>query len=271
MSILLDALKKSEAQRQLGRAPDIYSGHGTEPSTGGKRPGWLLWTLLAIAITAAALMGWRHFGPVEAPGGSNGDSSVAVPDAAAEQIAGDSRQQPAPAAKKNPDEPDVRGQRTPVESYTADETPVRDGAAQPEADPPGVAPKAQVSESSSKLGAARENSEEETQAESNVRPAEPVAAPAAKKTASRAAKAKAEPPGTAPISFWALPQDVRDSLPDLHITVLVYAEEPAERFVLIGGKRLVEKEQVEQGVTLEEIRREGAVFRYRTYLFLVKS
>jgi len=68
-----------------------------------------------------------------------------------------------------------------------------------------------------------------------------------------------------------LPQDVRDSLPDLHITVLVYAEEPTERFVLIGGKRLVEKEQVGQGVVLEEIRREGAVFRYRNYLFQVKS
>ena len=68
-----------------------------------------------------------------------------------------------------------------------------------------------------------------------------------------------------------MPQDVRDSLPDLHITVLVYAEEPSERFVLIGGKRVVEKEEVEQGVVLEEIRREGVGFQYRKYRFLVKS
>jgi general secretion pathway protein B len=83
----------------------------------------------------------------------------------------------------------------------------------------------------------------------------------------------ARPPAAAtePITFWELPQGIRDSLPDLRITVLVFAERPEDRFVLIGGQRRVENDQIQDGLLLEEIRREGAVFTYRNYRFLVKG
>jgi general secretion pathway protein B len=68
-----------------------------------------------------------------------------------------------------------------------------------------------------------------------------------------------------------LPQNVRDDMPDLHISVLVYAERPEDRFVLINGQRVVEREVVDHGVVLEEIRRNGAVFQYRTYRFMVEG
>jgi hypothetical protein len=74
-----------------------------------------------------------------------------------------------------------------------------------------------------------------------------------------------------PISFWELPQGIRDSLPELHVSVLVYAQRPEDRFVLVSGKRLVEKDEYEDGVVLEEIRRDGAIFHYRHYRFLVKG
>jgi len=32
-----------------------------------------------------------------------------------------------------------------------------------------------------------------------------------------------------------MPQSLRDSMPPLHITVLVYAEKPSDRFLLING------------------------------------
>jgi hypothetical protein len=53
--------------------------------------------------------------------------------------------------------------------------------------------------------------------------------------------------------------------------VLVYAESPEDRFVLVGGQRLVEKDEVDTGVVLDEIRRDGAVFLFRSYRFLVKG
>ena len=64
---------------------------------------------------------------------------------------------------------------------------------------------------------------------------------------------------------------MRDDLPEMRITVLVYAERPQDRFVLVNGQRMVERDKLEGGVVLEEIRRDGAVFLFRTYRFLVKG
>lgn len=74
-----------------------------------------------------------------------------------------------------------------------------------------------------------------------------------------------------PISFWQVPQNLRDNMPEIRITVLVYAEQPEDRFLLVNGVRLVEKEELASGITLDEIRRDGAVFLYRNYRFLVKG
>jgi general secretion pathway protein B len=68
-----------------------------------------------------------------------------------------------------------------------------------------------------------------------------------------------------------LPQGVRDNLPEIKITVLVYAEEPDDRFVLTNGQRLAEKDELQSGLVLDEIRRDGAIFLYRKYRFLVKG
>ncbi len=74
-----------------------------------------------------------------------------------------------------------------------------------------------------------------------------------------------------PISYWELPQGIRDNLPEIKITVLVYAENPDDRFLLSNGQRMVEKDELDGGLVLDEIRKDGAVFLYRNYRFLVKS
>jgi general secretion pathway protein B len=82
---------------------------------------------------------------------------------------------------------------------------------------------------------------------------------------------RAEPRQPEPISYWELPQGVRDTFSEIRITVLVYSENASERFVLINGQRLVEKDELQGGIVLDEIRRGGAVFLYRKYRFLVKG
>ena len=74
-----------------------------------------------------------------------------------------------------------------------------------------------------------------------------------------------------PISFWEVPQSLRDDMPEFKINVLVYAEKPEDRFLLINGLRLKEHNELSDGVVLDEIRPDGAVFRYRKYSFLVKN
>ena len=88
---------------------------------------------------------------------------------------------------------------------------------------------------------------------------------------SRSEPSVTEPHVAEPISYWELPQGIRDSLPEMHVSVLVYAERPQDRFVLVSGQRMVEKDVYEGSVTLEEIRRDGAVFQYQNYRFLVKG
>ena len=76
---------------------------------------------------------------------------------------------------------------------------------------------------------------------------------------------------TETISYWQIPQSLRDGLPELRITVLVWAEVPEDRFVLLNGQRVKEQETLESGLTLEEIRRDRAIFSYRNYRFHLKG
>ena len=75
----------------------------------------------------------------------------------------------------------------------------------------------------------------------------------------------------APISYWELPDAVRADIPEIKFSVLVYALKPADRFVLINGQRLGEGDTAQPGLVLKEIRRDGVVFSYRLYQFLVEK
>ena len=81
---------------------------------------------------------------------------------------------------------------------------------------------------------------------------------------------KNEPREPAPISYWELPDAVRADIPEIKFSVLVFAKKPADRFVLINGQRLAEGDSPQSGLVVKEIRRDGVVFSYRLYQFLVE-
>ena len=78
------------------------------------------------------------------------------------------------------------------------------------------------------------------------------------------------PGDPAPISYWELPDAVRADVPEIKFSVLVYATDPADRFVLINGQRLGQGDSIQPGLEVREIRRDGVVFSYRLYQFLVE-
>jgi general secretion pathway protein B len=80
-----------------------------------------------------------------------------------------------------------------------------------------------------------------------------------------------EPYLAEPISYWQIPQSVRDSMGELHVSVLVYADDPQDRFLLVNGQRLQEQEELSDGLLLLEIQRDRAIFSYRNYRFQLKS
>ena len=58
-------------------------------------------------------------------------------------------------------------------------------------------------------------------------------------------------------------------LPDLHLDIHVYAEDPAERFVFINMKKHRESGQLPEGPVVAEITHDGVVLEHRGLTFLL--
>ncbi|HEY9143094.1 MAG TPA: general secretion pathway protein GspB, partial [Arenimonas sp.] len=60
-----------------------------------------------------------------------------------------------------------------------------------------------------------------------------------------------------------LPAAERNALPPLKITMHVFADDPAQRFVILDGRRHAEGATPVDGVVIREIRRDGLVLSLR--------
>jgi len=292
MSILLKALKKSEAQRRVGGPPDIHA--PMDLSQDRQSAGhWLLpLVLIALSAVVIAWFGWRQYHAPEALTVSDRAEAV-KPEAAVEQTSEDSG--PAAGEPIATEMLDVRPSAPPAvvnfpsgKQQEAEERKQKlsrsfsQFAAEPKAAAAENGPAEPGAENGENGSAGADADPEDfsrleaaVNAIAQEQPPDPRAKQDSTMRASRSGSRSSEsvePAGESePISFWQVPQSLRDNMPEFRITVLVYAEEPADRFVLVNGVRLVEKEELAAGVTLDEIRRDGAVFRYRNYRFLVKG
>ena len=251
MSILLEALRKSEKNQHLREAPTIHSddqpGSVSEPLPTG-----LLALLLITALFVSGWSVWRQYRPPAADfqppvtqvAKENNVDSTSLPE----------DKQGKQAVPSSPSANTLSTQtRTPVESY---EPPVSD-----------VAQTKPVVKNKARKTAAR-NAKNEQPEPGKAKSTEQ------KKSTSKAAKTEKQeyhPGEPEPISYWELPDAVRASVPEIKFSVLVYATNPADRFVLINGQRLGEGSKAEPGLVVKEIRRDGVVFSYRLYQFLVEK
>ena len=64
-----------------------------------------------------------------------------------------------------------------------------------------------------------------------------------------------------------MPAAFREQLPTLVINVHAWAEQPAERFVLINMQRYAEGDRLREGPLLRQVTREGVVLEHRGELF----
>ena len=243
MSILLDALKKSESQRLLGQTPTI---HTAIEASGAKRETELHWIALSMLVLSAVAIAWFVWQQYRQPVLKLDDAGVdvvALPQVAETPLV--ETQAPAEARQRR----EKLSQS--FNSYEAEKNDENDR---------------EVALSSPAIAQDSSGPAAPQPAPDQLRSAEET-----KALTSPSRSMKRQPHQSEPISFWQLPQAMRDGLPEFRINVLVYAEKPEDRFLLINGQRLVEKEELTAGVVLDEIRRDGAVFRYRNYRFLVKG
>jgi general secretion pathway protein B len=99
----------------------------------------------------------------------------------------------------------------------------------------------------------------------------PAAKQAAKAGSTEPDKKGFRPEPPPPIGYWDLPDSIRSNVPEIKYSVLVYANDPSDRFVLISGEGLKEGDVVSAGLKVKEIRRDGIIFKYRLYEFLVEK
>lgn len=309
MSLILEALKKSEQQRRLGEAPNL----GT-PITVARRRRSLL-PVLAAAIAIALGAGWYLLR--DKPGTAPDDAKIAsasqartarnaalgTPAVAAKpaaqkplavnmppphtpparkDIAADQKTAPAIAPPVLPVAPaqDRPGSVAPPPvPSTADAKTVDPNKPHDRPLPPGPAsPLDQAAKSASATAntdAGKPHDRPEPPgpaspldlASKTASPTPPVttkpmAVPApATASAQSAQKPVAQKPALP--SVWELPYATRKDLPAIDLTMHVYADTPADRFVVVKGERHVEGDQIADGVTLKQITADGMVLEFK--------
>lgn len=290
MSILLDALRKTERQQRQGTLPDIHAEDlATEHGRAEGSRAWLLWVLAVIILVVLIAYGWQAWQarqvPTAPPEYTDEPAKETTSDAAATP---GSQGAPSPAAgtpppsaatTPNPAPRLDRQPRSPVETLDSDQ-PLQ-SAAKPNPPPAREPGRPGQADTASQTSATSSPAASDALTETQRRRAAQIAAlreavettgvaEEAPEPSPRGARPAEEPDDDA-ISFWQLPEMTRNALPELRINVMVYDEDPAKRFIIMGGKRYSEGTEVSADLELEAVRRDRALFRYGAYLFYVKQ
>lgn len=266
MSMLLEALRKSEAQRQLGETPTLQTPVDTGESSANGVPPWLPPASVVLAAVVMAWIGWAQYRPPDEhllgalEQGSDQGESIArtAPPAGVDAAAALLPDDAAPDSPQSVIEPQLPQSSTASSESHADSRKQALGESfQSYAEEQQPAAPAAV----------KRRSVGSPPVEQDRPPS--IAEPPENSVATTAAAAPTGAPET--LSYWQIPQSLREGIPDLKITVLVYAQSPESRFVLLNGQRLREKDELENGLVLKEIQRDRAIFSYRSYVFYLKS
>jgi len=248
MSFILDALKKSESDRQRQNGPALFEVRVAPPRT--RLPLWAIAIALLLLVNLSVVM-WmvlRH----QARGATQSAATTAAASAGSAGAASGTPAQPAAAP-------------TPALAGTAAQMPVVATSAPASA---GAAPPALTGEPSAPAPGA-------------PAPGAPTPAPDAEPTNAADYAPAEEPAGPAlgghvhrgTASGLPLYQDLSTTagtrLPQLRLDLHVFAARPEDRFVMINMHKLREGDTLPQGVHLDSITPEGAVLSFNGSKFLL--
>lgn len=305
MSLILDALRKAERERELGQTPTIGSQLPLRRRASQTRRGPWIAIVAAVALTAIAIAAWSQraaWWPSAEPGA---DVAAAVVPAGPADTAAQAPSSPVPASAMAVDGIAAAPEPAPVPTV-GDMPPEKLAAieAPPAMDMPDPIDEARrvAAEALAVAEAAKREAEKASAAVSAPAPVVPApiamgepAPPSvpASAVAEPATSLQPDPAGVAPLPAvvetqkpapepvpdepslppvqmaWELPLAMRQSMPKLTIAMHVWNAEPTRRFVVVNDERLVEGESAAAGVSIAEIRREGVVFEYQGQRFLL--
>ena len=236
MSFILDALKKSESDRQRQSGPALFEVKVAPPRTG--LPPWAIAVAALLVVNLAIVMWmlWRH------PATRTPDTSAAaaaLPGVGQPQAAGATTPAPAPPSVSLP---------APA--------PASVSLPPPAAQPPAAAPSPALLPNPGATNGASDNPDDYVPA------ADPAASPLLGNRVRH---------GT--VDGVPLYQDAAASpgtrIPQLRLDLHVFALRPQDRFVMINMHKLREGDSLPEGVRVESITPEGAVLSYSGSRFLL--
>ncbi len=262
MSYILDALRRSEQQRQLAAAPSLYTAQIA--ANADHQPALLLYGILAtVLIGSGILIGWlrpwQHGNAVAAPEPIHAASTqpdthpaAALPPLTPEPP-NPRKFEPLPVVKEatstTPPLVTPNGKRA-----RQDAPPTRQESVAPRISQPAVANAAPSKE-------ATPHGAHESMAPAAGNPPAPKAAASTEDRSNEPARKQEI------IALDDLPPDIRQEIPQMAISGFSYSEEPRQRIVGINERLLQEGQYLAPGLKLERIGPDGLVFSYKDFHF----
>lgn len=264
MSLILEALRKSEERRKLGEAPTLisesaWSSRRRHPlARSDSRMAWVVGALLLAGLAAGAWWWWSRTAIVATKPEPARTARVATATPTPQPTPAAVAAAPAPIAAASPMPMPPPATQEPLTATDAripeplriagDASPAAPTTPAPEPQPVAAATPAPI-----------------PTPVASATPA-PVASPAPTPIAV-ATPAPAELPALPEV--WQLPLPTRQALPALALTMHVYSADPAQRFALINDKRVGENSPLDNGLDVREIRPDGVVLEFRGERFLL--
>ncbi|WP_431479184.1 general secretion pathway protein GspB [Massilia eburnea] len=275
MSYILEALKKAQAERQIGSTPTIHAPTLASVPAGQGARSKRTPVIVAMALMAAAIAGLATLLVRQQPAANQPPAAVAA--TAATQAAA----RPASAPVAAVAAPAVADSATPAAATAAS------AAAAPAAAGPAAAGQAPAQQAVLQSPAAMttppvQRSVSPQTAGQRGSEAPQLAATKPGGTATRAADvaqaAPAAPPAPAPApapaeeqvqSLRELPEPIQRAIPQITLGGYMYSKNPADRLLLIDKVLRREGEEVAPGLILDKLQPKQAVFSFRGYRYRV--
>lgn len=252
MSLILEALRKSEAERRLGRAPDLLAAmpvlHAPAP-----RSRWPMRIAGICVVIAAIAMGWWWMRAM--PNAQQESASAPSLRSASHRDTGIGTTRD--AANNAPHASiAMRKSQPPVITLpvTSAPHPIAPITAAPAHQSVVAAPKPATMPAP--IQASRDAAPPKLAVEVPVPAQSNIAITSATPTPAPATAPPADEPAL--LSLAELSASERIGLPTLKVSMYVYAEDPAQRFMIVDGQHVGEGARLADGVTLVRIRRDGA-------------
>jgi general secretion pathway protein B len=271
MSYILDALKKSERERQRGAVPDLMTTQDVMAQAPKKRSFWPYLLVGALILNAGLLAWWLAWHSKKPP-------VAAQPIAARQQAAKapDQANRSADAGLSVTAPPSETAKRGEPAGSSAEEkkTVYRPEIPAAKIDVPAVdvtrpSQQKQVNAGTQKNKENKPAPAREVNSPERVSSVPQQQTPAVKSSDTESVPAALSPVKNKLYGLGELPVSIRQSLPDFTISTHLYSSDASSRLVRINGQMLREGQFLSAGVKLEEITSDGMIFSYQGYRFRV--